>query len=136
MLIQRGKNPNAGMWSFPGGKIEYAETTINGARREVAEETKGWPCPLHWHPRTFDTSDSFGEGYHYVIAHCYAELKLGINESLPEISPADDAADAKWFPSSEIQSMENSAVATPGLSGVVHRAETLLEAGLLGNIST
>lgn len=135
LLVQRGKSPNVGMWSFPGGKIEYAESTLEGARRELDEETKGWPCPIQWHPRTFDTTDSFGDGYHYVIAHCYAELNVGTNDLLPPIIAADDAADAKWFPFSEIQSMETSADATPGLSSVIKRAEALLDAGLLDTVT-
>ena len=40
LLVQRGNPPNAGRWSFPGGKLELGETTLDGARRELAEETE------------------------------------------------------------------------------------------------
>jgi NUDIX domain len=40
LLVQRGKQPNKGIWSFPGGKIEYGESTINGAIRELSEEVQ------------------------------------------------------------------------------------------------
>ena len=40
LLVQRGNPPNAGRWSFPGGKLELGETTLDGARRELAEETQ------------------------------------------------------------------------------------------------
>jgi 8-oxo-dGTP diphosphatase len=130
LLVQRGKAPNAGMWSFPGGKIEYAETTLEGARRELYEETKGWPI-LQWHPRAFDTTDSFGKGYHFVIAHCYAEVSLGTNDPLPRIAPADDAAAAMWFQRDKIQDLEKSNSATTGLCRVIDRAEALLDANLL-----
>jgi 8-oxo-dGTP diphosphatase len=135
LLVQRGTAPNLGMWSFPGGKLEYAETSVEGARRELHEETTGWPPhhPLQWHPKTFATTDSFGEGYHYVIVHCYAELVVpnANNDPLPVIAPADDAADAKWFRKANIHAMEESNTATIGLRSVIERAEALHRADLL-----
>ena len=40
LLIQRGKEPNKGMWSLPGGSIQLGETTLSGAQRELIEEVK------------------------------------------------------------------------------------------------
>ena len=39
LLAQRGREPNKGRWSFPGGKIEAGETARETARREALEET-------------------------------------------------------------------------------------------------
>lgn len=39
LLIQRGKQPNFGTWSLPGGAQELGETCEHAARRELAEET-------------------------------------------------------------------------------------------------
>jgi len=39
LLVQRGKAPNQGRWSLPGGSIESGERAIDAATREVAEET-------------------------------------------------------------------------------------------------
>ena len=38
-LVRRRKPPNAGLWSPPGGKLEPGETPVDGALRELAEET-------------------------------------------------------------------------------------------------
>ena len=40
LLIQRGKNPDKGKWSLPGGKIEIGESAEAAARRELFEETQ------------------------------------------------------------------------------------------------
>lgn len=39
LLIKRGKPPMLGMWSIPGGGLEYGETIKDGVIREVREET-------------------------------------------------------------------------------------------------
>lgn len=39
LLIQRGREPNKGHWSFPGGKIHLGESILNAAKRELHEET-------------------------------------------------------------------------------------------------
>lgn len=38
-LLQRAKEPNHGLWSAPGGKLEPGESPLDGALRELAEET-------------------------------------------------------------------------------------------------
>jgi ADP-ribose pyrophosphatase YjhB (NUDIX family) len=39
LLARRGKPPNAGAWSLPGGAQELGETADAAARRELLEET-------------------------------------------------------------------------------------------------
>ena len=38
LLVRRGKPPNQGQWSLPGGGQDLGETVFEAARREVAEE--------------------------------------------------------------------------------------------------
>ena len=38
LLIQRLRQPEAGAWGLPGGKIDFGEPAIETARREIAEE--------------------------------------------------------------------------------------------------
>ena len=39
LLIKRGHEPGAGLWSLPGGRIEPGETDQQALVREVREET-------------------------------------------------------------------------------------------------
>ena len=40
LLIQRGKAPNKGQWSIPGGKQRLGETIVQTVHRELLEETR------------------------------------------------------------------------------------------------
>lgn len=152
LLVQRGKEPNKGMWSLPGGSLDAGEETVQGGVRELAEETV-WRSPdgsnddlfskLKWYPGTVTTSDSIGEGFHYLIAHCFAELQIIDTQDLPLIQADDDAADAAWFLRTQIQDMESSSSTTqathnitPGVMTVIRRVEELYEAGLLPTVAT
>src|ERR1039458_2879297 len=39
LLIKRGHEPGAGLWSLPGGRIEPGETDAEALVREMLEET-------------------------------------------------------------------------------------------------
>ena len=39
LLLHRRKEPNLGLWSPPGGKVEPGETPLDNALRELKEET-------------------------------------------------------------------------------------------------
>ena len=41
LLIRRAREPNAGLWSFPGGALELGEALVAGAERELGEEVPG-----------------------------------------------------------------------------------------------
>jgi ADP-ribose pyrophosphatase YjhB (NUDIX family) len=47
LLIQRGRAPAEGQWSFPGGAQRLGETAEAAARRELLEETGLQAGPLH-----------------------------------------------------------------------------------------
>ena len=67
------------------------EPTIVAAQRELAEEVKfpddsSGQIQLAWYSGAFCTSDYITEekegkqGYHYVIAQCFAELTMGVDD--------------------------------------------------------
>jgi len=39
LLTRRSINPGRGLWTFPGGFVDFGETVTDGARRETFEET-------------------------------------------------------------------------------------------------
>lgn len=39
LVVRRARDPGAGLWSVPGGRVEPAETDEEAVRREVLEET-------------------------------------------------------------------------------------------------
>ena len=47
LLIKRGKPPGKGLWSLPGGKIEFGESAEAAAVRELFEETQVTAKLLH-----------------------------------------------------------------------------------------
>lgn len=38
-MVRRGNEPGRGLWSVPGGRVEWGETVRHAVERELAEET-------------------------------------------------------------------------------------------------
>jgi ADP-ribose pyrophosphatase YjhB (NUDIX family) len=87
LVVQRGHDPGAGLWSIPGGRVEPGESDAEAVVREVAEETG----------LTVTVGDLAGEverpgppGTTYVIRDYRATATAGT------LTPGDDAADARY----------------------------------------
>ena len=133
LLVQRGKEPNKGMWSIPGGSIEVGETTLDGAKRELQEETglttKQSAYDLRWHEfGPFACSDSIHDKFHYVISQCFAEV---ISSTIPKIQASDDADDARWWNVQELKEAEDTGLVSKGVHQILERSEILYTKGLL-----
>lgn len=150
VLVQRGKEPNKGIWSLPGGSIESGEESLSAAKRELWEETGlsvehtiDWD--LQWcEDGPICTTDSihFAEKngsnvvqFHYVISQWFVEITkentAALSHSLPHLAAADDASDAKWFDLAAISEGVEKGEITPGVEKVVLRSELMFEKGFL-----
>lgn len=96
LLIQRGLPPFKGRWALPGGFVRLEETLDAAARRELAEEAGISDVFL-------EQLYSFGEvdrdpRERVVSVAYYALVKLSDHR----LKAATDAANAQWFPISEV----------------------------------
>lgn len=98
LLIKRGKAPEKGKWSLPGGRQELGEPIRLTARREVREETSVEITD----PQLLDVVDSIhahANGdieFQFTLIDFWAEWLDG------DPVAGDDAVDAKWFPLGEV----------------------------------
>lgn len=93
LLVQRGKAPDEGLWGFPGGHVEWGETAIDAALRELAEET-GVTARALGYLTNVDVVRRDAAGTvagHYLLAAVLCEYRAG------RARAADDARDARWF---------------------------------------
>ncbi|HYE47638.1 MAG TPA: NUDIX hydrolase [Caulobacter sp.] len=94
LLVKRGNPPRQGQWSLPGGRLEWGETLMAGALRELAEET-GVTAQILGLVDVVDgvmASRTTGEvTRHYVMIDFAARWTAG------EPVAGDDAADARFF---------------------------------------
>ena len=92
LLIQRGTEPNKGLWSFPGGRIELGETLFEAVKREAKEEAGVEVEPLE----LFQTHDWIARDeagrvcFHYLVNLVRARYRGG------QPHAGDDAVDTRW----------------------------------------
>ena len=100
LLIQRGVEPFKGKWALPGGHVDKYEDPEQACIREIIEETG---VELH----EDDTSLYYvvgGEGRDprgWVVALVYVAYVPWTTEP----QAGDDAAEAQWFPTTELPEM-------------------------------
>lgn len=69
LLIKRSKDPQKGQWSIPGGRVEFGETMVNAAKRELFEET-GIIAEIE---DVIGRYEFIGSDYHYVVFDYFAQ---------------------------------------------------------------
>lgn len=94
LLVRRGKAPNFGRWSLPGGAQEIGETAEQAARRELKEETGLSVGALHLITNVDSIQrDAAGRvRFHYTILDFAAVWESG------EPVAASDVSETVWAP--------------------------------------
>ena len=113
LMIKRGHEPGAGLWSIPGGRIEPGETDAEALVREMFEETG---LAVEVGPLIGSVQRPGLDGAVIDIRDYAAAVTGGT------LRPGDDAADARWVDIRDLGSLE----ITEGL------IEALISWGVLG----
>lgn len=97
LLVRRGKEPQRGRWTVPGGKLEPGETPAQAAVRETFEETgarvrAGRELGV---VRIPGAGDVVYEIHDFAAEYLDGTLRAG-----------DDAADARWVALGELALLE------------------------------
>jgi ADP-ribose pyrophosphatase YjhB (NUDIX family) len=107
LLIRRGHDPGAGLWSVPGGRVERGETDAEAVIREIREETGLAIKP----GRLIGSVERPGTDPETVYAiRDYAAEVIG-----GTLAAGDDADDARWVTREELDDLP----LTPGLAAAL-----------------
>lgn len=91
LLIQRLREPEAGAWGLPGGKIDFGERAADTARREILEEL-GIEIELTGLACIAETIDA-GDGRHWVAPVYEARIVSGT----PDVLEPEKHGGWGWF---------------------------------------
>lgn len=94
LLVCRKTPPDAGMWGFPGGKMEFGETIEQAAVRELYEETGVVAEP----EGVLTVLDSFHKDADGTLTHHFVLPAIACRWVSGNPVAADDAAKAEWVP--------------------------------------
>ena len=95
-MVKRGREPSAGLWTVPGGRVEAGEYLTDALKREVLEET-GVVIEVGG---LLGILEVVGEP-HYVILD-YTATPAGPLDP----TPGDDAAEVRWVPLDDVHELE------------------------------
>lgn len=117
LLVRRAKSPAKGLYSLPGGRVEFGETLHTALHREVDEETAlkveiaglaGWR----------EVVPGAGGGGHYVIMSFAARWGSG------EPVLNDEHDDFRWLAPEGLDDLK----VTDGLREIIEAARRVLQA--------
>ncbi|WP_457091203.1 NUDIX hydrolase [Microvirga sp. P5_D2] len=121
LLVRRANPPDAGLWGYPGGKIEYGETVSEAAIRELREET-GVEAKAQDIITTLDILVRAEDGavtQHYILIAVLCRWLSG------EPVAADDALEADWFSLDELR--PETLLMSADVDVIARRAEAMMK---------
>ena len=116
LLVRRARSPSKGIYSLPGGRVEFGETVHAAVQREVAEETSlkidivdlaGWR----------EVVPAAGDGGHYVIMSFAAHWRAG------EVVLNEELDDHQWIAPDALGVFKT----TAGLEEIIRSARRVLD---------
>lgn len=108
LLVKRRSEPGKGLWALPGGHLNEFEKQLDGAIRELREETK-IKVPEAVLRGSIRDHETFDEPYRSTLGRVITKayhFKLADDVALPKVKGSDDAEKAKWVPISELREQE------------------------------
>src|SRR5258708_24613290 len=93
LLIRRGHEPGAGLWTLPGGRMEPSETDQQAVAREILEET-GLRVTCG---RLVGEAELPGLDGTVIDVRDYLAVIVG-----GDLAAGDDAPDARWVTAAEL----------------------------------
>ena len=93
LMAERGKDPGRGLWGFPGGHVEFGETGLEAAVRELREETTVLAEALQY----LTCVDVIAEVHHFLIAAVMCRYLDGTARA------SDDAANVRWMTLADLE---------------------------------
>lgn len=115
LLVERGREPFAGLWSLPGGKIEPGESPAHAIHRELKEET-GLRAEL------IGIAGQLRVPTARATAGPVSAYELTVFAAIPrggELRPGSDCCDARWVALEDLDGVP----LTDGAEGFILEAE-------------
>lgn len=127
LMVQRGRAPAAGLWAFPGGRLEPGERLRAAAIRETAEET-GLAVDVPARRVELAAQEVIvpATATHFVLAHVVGTWSWRADAAPPVAG--DDAAAAAWVQTGSLSFLP---LPPPSLFRTPMTVKELLAAGTL-----